>query len=106
MAKNIFGAQGIIGVAELSTMECTPIKNLVITIFGDLVQTNIAKMETEIMVNRMRLPLNLQKLLLRSSPSKTNFATHFALRLVYPLKQSIKSGRIFRETSRSESRVE
>jgi hypothetical protein len=93
MAKIIFGAQAIIEVAELITMGCTPITNLVITTLGGLVWTNVAKMTTRIMVNRMRLPLNLRKLLHRNLPSMTNFATHFALRLVYLLKQSIKSGR-------------
>ena len=73
----------IIGVAELSTMICTPITNLVITPLGGLVWTNVAKMATRIMVNRMTLPVNLWKLLLRSLPSITNFATHFALRLVH-----------------------
>jgi hypothetical protein len=87
-------------------MGCTPIRNLVITTLGGLVWTNIAKMAAEIMVNQMRLPLNLQKLLLRSSPSMTNFAMQFALRLVYLLKQLIESGRMPRETSRSKSRVE
>jgi hypothetical protein len=54
MAKIIFGAQAIIGVVELSTMECTPIINLVITTLGGLVWTNIAKMAMGIMVNQMR----------------------------------------------------
>ncbi len=106
MAKIIFGAQAIIGVAELSTMGCMSITNLVITTLGGLVWTNVAIMATGIMVNQMRLPLNLWKLLLRSLLSMTNFEVHFALRLVYLLKQSIKSGRTPRETSRSESRVE
>jgi hypothetical protein len=85
---------------------CAPITNLVITTLRGLVWTNVAKMAMGIMVNQMRLPLNLQKLLLRSLPSMTNFATHVALRLVYPLKQLIESGRMPRETSRSKSRVE
>jgi hypothetical protein len=106
MAKIIFGAQAIIGVGELSTMGCTPITNLLITTLGGLIWTNVTKMATGIMVNQMRLPLNLQKLLFRSLPSMTNFAMHFALSLVYPLKQSIKSGKTPRETSRSKSRVE
>jgi hypothetical protein len=51
-------------------------------------------------------PLNMWKLLLRSSPSMTIFTMHFALKLVYLLKQLIESGRTLRETSRSKSRVE
>jgi hypothetical protein len=94
------------GVAELSTMECTPITNLVITTLGGLVWTNIAKMVMGIMVNQMRLPLNLLKPPLRSLPSMTKFATHSTLRLVYPLKQSIEYGRLLRERNTSESRVD
>jgi hypothetical protein len=59
MAKIIFGAQAIIGVEELSTMEYTPITNLVITTLGGLSWMNVTKMATGIMVNQMRLPLNL-----------------------------------------------
>jgi hypothetical protein len=101
MAKITFGAQVIIGVVELSKMGCTPITNLVITTLGGLVWMNVAKMATGIIVNGMRLPLNLQKLLLISLPSMTNFAMHFSLRLVYPLKQSIESARTPREQSKS-----
>jgi hypothetical protein len=93
-------------VAGLSTIECTPTTNLVITTLGGLVWMNVAKIAMGIMVNQMRLPLNLWKLLLRSLPLMTNFAMHFALRLVYPLKQLIKSGKTLREMSRSKSRVE
>jgi hypothetical protein len=51
MEKIIFGAQAIIGVAELSTMECMPITNLVITTLGGLVWTIVAKLAMGIMVN-------------------------------------------------------
>jgi hypothetical protein len=51
MAKITVGAQAIIGVAELSTMGCTAITNLVFTTLGGLVWTNIAKITTGIMVN-------------------------------------------------------
>jgi hypothetical protein len=50
--------------------------------------------------------LNLWKLLLRNSLLMTNFAMPFARKLVFLLKRSIESGRMPRETSRSESRVE
>jgi hypothetical protein len=102
----MFGAQAIIEVVELSTMGCTPITNLVITTLGGLVWTNVTTMATGLMVNQMRLPLNLRKLLLRILSSMTNFAMHFALRLIYLPKQSIESGRMPREMSRSKSWVE
>ncbi len=109
MAKTISGAQAIIGVAAPSTMGCMPITKLAIMTLGDLVWMNVAKMATGTMVNRKRqkrLYPNLQKVLLRNLLSMTNFATRFALRLAFPLKQLIESGRMPRETSRSESRVE
>jgi hypothetical protein len=108
MAKTIFGAQVIIGVAALSTMGCTLITKLGIMPLGDLIWMNVTKPEMAMgtMVNQKRLHPNLPKVLLRNFLSMTNFAMRFALRLAFPLKQSIKFGRMPRETSRSESRVE
>ena len=83
MAKIIFGAQAIIGAAALSTMGCTPITKLAIMNLGGLAWMN-AKKDT--MINQKRLHLNLWKVLLRNLLSTTNFATHFALRLAFPLK--------------------
>ena len=103
MAKIIFGAQAIIGAAALSTMGCTLITKLAIMNLGGLAWMNAKKVT---MVNRKRLHLNLWKLLLRNLLSTTNFAMHSALRLAFPPKQLIKSGRMLREMSRSESRVE
>jgi hypothetical protein len=51
-------------------------------------------------------PPSLQKILLKSSLSMTNFTMHFALKLVFLLKLLIKSGKMLRETSRSKSWVE
>jgi hypothetical protein len=103
MVNNIFGSQAIIGAAALSTMGCTLITKLAIMNLGGLAWMNTKKVT---MVNQKSLHLNLWKLLLGNSLSTTNFATHSALRLAFPPKQSIKSGRMPRETSRSESRVE
>jgi hypothetical protein len=109
MAKTISGAQAIIGVVARSTMGYMPITKLAIMTLGDLVWMNVAKMATRTMVNQKRqkrLHPNLQKVLLRNLLSMTNFAMGSALRLAFPLKQSIESGRMPRETSRSESQVE
>jgi hypothetical protein len=106
MARIIFGAQVIIGVAVLNTTGCTLITKLVIMTLGELAWMNAEKVQ---MVNRKRLRkrlLNLWKLLLRNSLSTTNFAMPFAHKLAFPLKRLIESGRMLRETSRSESRVE
>jgi hypothetical protein len=79
--------------------------NLVIMTLGELTWMNDAKLPT--MVNQRRLlHPNPPKVLLRNLLSMTNFAMHFALRLAFLLKQSIESGRMLREMSRSESRVE
>jgi hypothetical protein len=94
MANTIFGAQAIIGVVVPSIMECMPITTLVITMHGKLAWMNVAppRMEMELMVelNQLFHP-SLQKILLKSSLSMTNFATHFALKLVFLLKPSIES---------------
>jgi hypothetical protein len=84
-------------------MGCTPITKLVIMKLGGLEWINA---ERETVENLKRLHLNLRKLLLRNLLSMTNFAMHFVLKLVSPLKKLIESGRMPRETSRSESRVE
>jgi hypothetical protein len=50
--------------------------------------------------------LNLLLLQRKSLLSMTSFETLFAHKLVSPLKQLIAFGKMLRETSRSESRVE
>jgi hypothetical protein len=64
---------------------------------GELASMNVAlpRMEIELMVK--------QKILLKSSLSMTNFAMHFALKLVFLPKPSIESGKMLKEMSRSES---
>jgi hypothetical protein len=108
MAKVSFGAQAIIGVVVPSIMECMPITKLVITMHGKLAWMNVAlpRMEMELMVKLNQLfPPSLQKILLKSSLSMTNSATHYALKLVFLLKPLIESGKMLRETSRSDSWV-
>jgi hypothetical protein len=100
-----FGAQVTVGAAALNTMGCTLITKLAIINLGGLAWMNAEKV-TMVNRKRKRLHLNLRKLLLRNLLSTINFATHFALRLAFPLKRSIESGRMPRETSRSKSRVE
>jgi hypothetical protein len=109
MAKTIFDAQAIIGVVVPTIMECMPITKLVITMHGKLAWMNIAlpRIEMELMVKLNQVfPPSLQKILLISLLSMTNFATHFALKLVFLLKLLIKSGKMLRDMSRSESWVE
>jgi hypothetical protein len=94
MAKTILGVQENIGAAALSTMVCTLITKLAIMNIGGLAWMN-AKKDTMVNQNRQkRLHLNLQKLLLGNFLSTTNFAMHFTLRLAFPLKRSIESGRM------------
>jgi hypothetical protein len=109
MAKTIFGAQAIIGVVVPSIVGCMLITKLVIMMHEELAWMNVAlpRMEMELMVKLKQLfPPSLQKILLKSSLSMTNFATHFAFKLVFLLKSLIKSGKMLREMSRSESWVE
>ncbi len=101
--KDYFGAQVIIGAAPLSTTGCMLITNRAIVNLGGLAWMNAKKV---IIVNQKRLHLNLRKLPLGNLLSTINFATHSALRLAFLPKQSIKSGRMPRETSRSKSRGE
>jgi hypothetical protein len=82
---------------------------LVIMMHGMLAWMNVAlqRMEMELMVKLNQLfPPSLQTILLKSSLSMTNFAMHFALKLVFLLKPPIESGKMLRDTSRSESWVE
>jgi hypothetical protein len=58
----------------------------------------LPRMEIELVVKLNQLfPPSLQKILLKSSLSMTNFATHFALKLVFLPKPSIESGKMLRE---------
>ena len=102
MARIIVGALANIGVAVKNTTGCTLITKLVIMTLGEPAWMNAEKAQ---MVEGKRL-LNLCKLLLRNLLSTINFAMPFALKLAFLLKRLIKSGRMPRETSRSESRVE
>jgi hypothetical protein len=52
------------------------------------------------------LVLQQHQYLLKNLHSMTNFEMHFALKQVFLLKLLIVSGKMPRETSRSESRVE
>ena len=45
MARIIFGAQAIIGVAVLNTTECMPITKLVIMTLGELAWMNAKKVK-------------------------------------------------------------
>jgi hypothetical protein len=106
MVKTIFDAQAFNGVVVPSIMECMPITKLVITPHGKLAWMSVAlpRMEIELVVKLNHLfPPSLQKNLLKSSLSMTNFATHFALKLIFLPKLSIKSRKMLRETIRSES---
>ncbi len=109
MAKTISGAQAIIGVAAQSTMGCMLITKLAIMTLGDLVWMNVAK-------NGNRNDGQLKET--KETPSKPaegpsqklalndKLCNAFCTQAGLPLKQSIKSGRMPREMSRSESRVE
>ncbi len=73
---------------------------------GGLAWMNAERDTMENLKRQKRLHLNLRKLLLRNLLSTTNFAKHFVLKLAFLLRRLIESGRMPRETSRSESRVE
>ncbi len=91
-----------------NTMACTQITNLVImTPSTRQLMTNAPRaIRTENHPRTLQRILNLLLLQRKSLLSMTSFETLFAHKLVSLLKQLIAFGKMLRETSRSESRVE
>ena len=82
--KDYFWCTGDHWSGGTKTMGCTLITKLAIINPGGLAWMNAEKVTV---VNQKRLlHLNLRKLHLRNLLSRINFATHFALRLAFPLK--------------------
>jgi hypothetical protein len=105
MVKNTIGALEITTAVVLNTTECMLIIRLVTTMSGDPKWTNVTLPGIKAR-NLTRHRLNLQMIQTESLPSTTSFTVAFVLRLAFLLKQSIGSGKMLKETRRSESRVE
>ena len=108
MERSIFGVLEIITAVVRNTMACTQITNHVIMTPGARQSTTVVPrvIPTESQSTKPQRILNPILLQRKSLLSMTSFETLFALKLDSPLKPSIAFGKMLRETSRSESRVE
>jgi hypothetical protein len=106
MEKNITSALEIITVTTKSTMECMQTINQVTMMRGARTCMTVVQLVVPATNCWTRPQLPLQKHLLESLPSTTNFEMHFSLKPDSQLKQLVASGRMLRETSRSELQVE
>jgi len=105
MAKNTIGALEIIIAVALNTTGCMLITRLAIMMRGDpkWMYVVLPVIKTR---NPTRHHLSFQMIRIKSLLSTISFAMHFVLRQAFLLKQLIESGKMLRETSRSELRVE